>query len=116
MNREEEAIIKLEALEERLAAAQRAAAPGAAAPRPAELAALKASFVDFHGEAVLLLHWSLINYSGVVKVRCLGGRGGAVELLARGESQGLQEAAAGRLCPGGRRECCRERCCRPFSL
>jgi hypothetical protein len=32
------------------------------------LAALKKDMVDFHGELVLLLHWSLVNYAGVAKI------------------------------------------------
>jgi hypothetical protein len=39
-------------------------------PRPAHdaLQASKAALVQFHGELVLLLHWSLLNYAAVVKI------------------------------------------------
>lgn len=39
-------------------------------PRPARdaLQASKAALVQFHGELVLLLHWSLLNYAAVVKI------------------------------------------------
>jgi hypothetical protein len=53
--KEEEAVIRLQALEERLAA-------GPASP------SLKADLVDFHGEMVLLLHWSMTNYAAVAKI------------------------------------------------
>jgi len=66
IEREEEAVIKLQALADRRAAAE-AADP---ALREAEVAieALRAAFVDFHGELVLLLHWSLVNYAGTIKI------------------------------------------------
>lgn len=49
----------LQALAEQLAAAR---------GHPHLLTPLKASLVDFHGEMVLLLHWSLLNYAAVVRV------------------------------------------------
>ncbi|KAK9814479.1 hypothetical protein WJX72_006578 [[Myrmecia] bisecta] len=58
MDKEEESIIKLRNLEEQL-------------PRLAgdeERSALRTKFVDLHGEMVLLLHWSLLNYAAVVKI------------------------------------------------
>lgn len=34
----------------------------------AELRSLKAAFIDFHGEIVMLLHWGLLNYAAVNKI------------------------------------------------
>ncbi|GAB4814737.1 hypothetical protein N2152v2_001783 [Parachlorella kessleri] len=58
IEREEEAVIRLKALEDRVADAA----------GPQELSALGIALVDFHGEMVLLLHWSLINYAAVAKI------------------------------------------------
>ncbi|GLC36000.1 hypothetical protein PLESTB_000528000 [Pleodorina starrii] len=41
---------------------------GSAAPHIAALQAVKSRLVQFHGEMVLLLHWSLLNYAAVVKI------------------------------------------------
>ena len=49
MEKEEEAVIRLQALNERRASG-------------ADAAQMMQEFADFHGEMVLLLHWSLINY------------------------------------------------------
>ncbi|GLI68571.1 hypothetical protein VaNZ11_013037 [Volvox africanus] len=38
------------------------------APLVAELQEVKSRLVQFHGEMVLLLHWSLLNYAAVVKI------------------------------------------------
>ncbi|GIL92808.1 hypothetical protein Vretimale_19231 [Volvox reticuliferus] len=37
-------------------------------PHLAELQEVKSRLVQFHGEMVLLLHWSLLNYAAVVKI------------------------------------------------
>jgi hypothetical protein len=55
MEAEEDAVIKLQALQDRMARGENADS-------------LRAAFVDFHGELVLLLHWSLVNYAGVAKI------------------------------------------------
>ncbi len=34
------------------------------------------AFVDFHGELLLLLHWSILAYTGLVKVGAGGLRAG----------------------------------------
>lgn len=47
IEREEEAVIRVKALEDRMAAARTGK----------ELAALGSALTDFHGEMVLLLHW-----------------------------------------------------------
>ena len=75
MEREEESVIRLQALSDRRAAAEAAGS----SLRPREAEALRTAFVDFHGELVLLLHWSLVNYAGVVKIlkkhdKLLGGQ------------------------------------------
>lgn len=59
MDKEEDAVIKLQALADRIQGAQGGSE---------ELQELKAALVDFHGEMVLLLHWSLLNYAAVVKI------------------------------------------------
>lgn len=59
MEREEEAVIRLRALQD-----ARADAAGA----PDHLDRLRSEMVDFHGELVLLLHWSLVNYAAVAKI------------------------------------------------
>lgn len=58
IDKEEDSVIKLQSLADRIAAASSAE----------QLQALKAELVDFHGEMVLLLHWSLLNYAAVVKI------------------------------------------------
>jgi hypothetical protein len=58
IDKEEDSVIKLQALSDRIKAAT----------QPDELQSLKAELVDFHGEMVLLLHWSLFNYAAVVKI------------------------------------------------
>eukprot|EP00879_Flechtneria_rotunda_P022352 GHRR01023583.1.p1 GENE.GHRR01023583.1~~GHRR01023583.1.p1 ORF type:complete len:199 (+),score=78.09 GHRR01023583.1:395-991(+) len=58
IDKEEDSVIKLQALSDRIKGATGAE----------ELQALKAELVDFHGEMVLLLHWSLLNYAAVVKI------------------------------------------------
>ncbi|KAI7841035.1 hypothetical protein COHA_005263 [Chlorella ohadii] len=99
MEKEEDAVIRLRALQDRLAAAKAAAAQpgapagnaaavavaaaadapasageggggsgGAAGLPPVELEQLRSEMVDFHGELVLLLHWSLVNYAAVAKI------------------------------------------------
>lgn len=61
IEREEDAVIKLQALEERLTLALSGVQHNA-------IEKLKSDIVDFHGEIVLLLHWSLVNYAGVAKI------------------------------------------------
>ncbi|KAL4452619.1 hypothetical protein ABPG75_008281 [Micractinium tetrahymenae] len=59
MEREEEAIIRLRALQD---------ARADAGASPDQLERLRSEVVDFHGELVLLLHWSLVNYAAVAKI------------------------------------------------
>lgn len=63
MEQEEEAVIKLHALQER-----RAVVECSEETNEQAMESLRAEFVDFHGEMVLLLHWSLVNYAGIVKI------------------------------------------------
>lgn len=58
MEREEDAVIKLQHLVDKKSSIN----------SNKEAESLRAAFVDFHGEMVLLLHWSLINYAGVIKI------------------------------------------------
>ncbi len=58
MEREEDAVIQLQALQDGLAAAA----------TPAAQAQARARLVDFHGSCVLLLHWGLLNYAAVAKI------------------------------------------------
>lgn len=59
MEREEDAVIRLRALQDE---------HGAAGLASSELEQLRSEMVDFHGELVLLLHWSLVNYAAVAKI------------------------------------------------
>jgi hypothetical protein len=57
---EEDAVIRLRSLEDRLKAVEE--------NDDAKRAALRADFIDFHGEVVLLLHNSMVNYAAVAKI------------------------------------------------
>ncbi|KAL6878465.1 hypothetical protein ACP4OV_012635 [Aristida adscensionis] len=63
LEQEEEFIIRHRELQERI---QRAAVQAAAAE--AEVARIRREVVDFHGEMVLLLNYSSINYTGLAKI------------------------------------------------
>lgn len=58
VEKEEVSIIRLRALEDRIESCS----------GDEELKALKTQLIDFHGELILLLHWSLLNYAAVVKI------------------------------------------------
>lgn len=58
MDKEENCIIRVEHLERELAGAT----------TPEQLGALHKQFVDFHGEVLLLLHWSILAYTATVKI------------------------------------------------
>lgn len=66
MEREEEAVIKLQALIDRRESLEGRQHEFPASPSSSE--SMRAAFIDFHGEMVLLLHWSLVNYAGIVKI------------------------------------------------
>lgn len=57
---EEDAVIRLRSLEDRLKAGKE--------DGDAKRAALRADFIDFHGEVVLLLHNSMVNYAAIAKI------------------------------------------------
>ncbi|KAK9868332.1 hypothetical protein WJX84_006673 [Apatococcus fuscideae] len=58
MNKEEDIVIRLQTLEDR----------SNSVCTPEEQQQLKLAFVKLHGEMVLLLHWSLLNFAAVVKI------------------------------------------------
>lgn len=60
MEKEELNVIRFDALKNEL---QGATAPG-------KLLSVHRALVDFHGELLLVLHWSVLAYTGLVKVRC----------------------------------------------
>ena len=68
IEREEEAVIKLQALIDRREALQCRRDVSDVPGSPSSNESLRAAFIDFHGEMVLLLHWSLVNYAGIVKI------------------------------------------------
>ncbi|KAJ1296766.1 hypothetical protein BS78_01G327300 [Paspalum vaginatum] len=66
LEQEEEFVIRQRELQERIRSAS-ASAP-APAPDHAELARVRREVVDFHGEMVLLLNYSSVNYTGLAKI------------------------------------------------
>jgi SPX domain protein involved in polyphosphate accumulation len=58
MEKEETSVIRVERLEHQLATAAGAV----------ELAELHKQLVDFHGEVLLLMHWSILAYTATVKI------------------------------------------------
>jgi SPX domain protein involved in polyphosphate accumulation len=58
MEKEEESVIRLRTLEDAAKVAQDMDAVGQVFKR----------FVDFHGEMLLLVHWSILAYTGLVKI------------------------------------------------
>lgn len=58
MEKEETSVIRIERLEAALAAAT----------TPQQLSELHKQFVDFHGEVLLLVHWSILAYTATVKI------------------------------------------------
>ncbi|KAF6262614.1 hypothetical protein COO60DRAFT_599971, partial [Scenedesmus sp. NREL 46B-D3] len=58
LEKEENSVIRVERLEHELAAAT----------APEQLNALHKDFVDFHGEVLLLVHWSILAYTATVKI------------------------------------------------
>ncbi|GMH34100.1 hypothetical protein BSKO_01934 [Bryopsis sp. KO-2023] len=61
MDAEEKVVIRLQALEAELNQMHKS-------DNKEDLQPLKAAFIDFHGEIVLLLHWGLLNYAAVTKI------------------------------------------------
>eukprot|EP00879_Flechtneria_rotunda_P001036 GHRR01001173.1.p1 GENE.GHRR01001173.1~~GHRR01001173.1.p1 ORF type:complete len:455 (+),score=188.02 GHRR01001173.1:332-1696(+) len=58
LEKEENSVIKVERLEHEFAAAT----------TPEQLNELHKEFVDFHGEVLLLVHWSILAYTATVKI------------------------------------------------
>jgi SPX domain protein involved in polyphosphate accumulation len=58
LEKEENSVIRVERLEHELAAAT----------APEQLNSLYKDFVDFHGEVLLLVHWSILAYTATVKI------------------------------------------------
>ncbi|KAL6594097.1 hypothetical protein ACP70R_048998 [Stipagrostis hirtigluma subsp. patula] len=65
LEQEEEFIIRQRELQERI---ERAAEAKPAPATEAEIARIRREVVDFHGEMVLLLNYSSINYTGLAKI------------------------------------------------
>uniref|UniRef100_A0A7S0V5U9 SPX domain-containing protein n=1 Tax=Polytomella parva TaxID=51329 RepID=A0A7S0V5U9_9CHLO len=63
IEKEEDAVIRLQTLSDEVMASTNLESGNAD-----DLHSLKARLIDFHGEMVLLLHWSLLNYAAVVKI------------------------------------------------
>lgn len=61
MDAEEKVVIRLQALEAELNQVTKS-------NNQEDIQPLKAAFIDFHGEIVLLLHWGLLNYAAVTKI------------------------------------------------
>jgi SPX domain protein involved in polyphosphate accumulation len=58
IEKEETSVIRVERLESELATAS----------TPEQLNELHKQFVDFHGEVLLLVHWSILAYTATVKI------------------------------------------------
>ena len=88
-------MIRLKDLEDRLKVALSSGSPAGSEA----LHTLGTAFASAHGEMVLLLHWSSLNYAGLTKIlkkhdKCTGerGRGGRAlrgALLVAGTGEGL---------------------------
>ena len=58
LDKEEDNVIQLSSLEDAAAAAE----------TPEQLHAVYKRFVNFHGELLLMVHWSILAYTGLVKI------------------------------------------------
>ena len=67
MEREEDAVIRLRSLEDDAAAAL-SAARSSTTPALAPVAAAYKRAVNFHGELLIVVHWSILAYTGLVKI------------------------------------------------
>ena len=84
IEQEEEAVIKMQTLRDEYEAACKARAAGRRDSDATWLSSpavrsIRSRFADLHGELVLLLHWSIMNYAGTLKIlkkhdKLLGGR------------------------------------------
>jgi hypothetical protein len=64
MEQEEDVIIRLQTLRDRRVALKSSTTPAA----DAEAKILHTAFVNLHGELILLFHYSMVNYAGVMKI------------------------------------------------
>ena len=58
LDKEEDNVIRLSSLEDDAAAAE----------TPEQVHAVYKRFVNFHGELLLMVHWSILAYTGLVKI------------------------------------------------
>jgi len=65
MEQEEDVIIRLQTLRDRRVALKSNTTPAAA---DAEAKNLHTAFINLHGELILLFHYSMVNYAGVMKI------------------------------------------------
>lgn len=72
MEQEENCVIKLQTLQEHFDCIGKNPVPDSrdkhGGVRGGEEEKLRLAFVDLHGELVLLLHWSIVNYAGILKI------------------------------------------------
>jgi hypothetical protein len=68
MEQEEGNVIKLQDLIDRYEKLQPEKSNSSGSCSAGDVERLRSQFVDLHGELVLLLHWSIVNYAGVLKI------------------------------------------------
>lgn len=68
MEQEEGNVIKLQDLIDRYEKLQPEKSNSSGSCSAGDVEKLRSQFVDLHGELVLLLHWSIVNYAGVLKI------------------------------------------------
>ena len=68
MEQEENSVIKLQDLVDRYEKLQPEKSNSSGSCSAGDVERLRSQFVDLHGELVLLLHWSIVNYAGVLKI------------------------------------------------
>ena len=68
MEQEESNVIKLQDLIDRYEKLQPEKSNSSGSCSAGDVERLRSQFVDLHGELVLLLHWSIVNYAGVLKI------------------------------------------------
>lgn len=68
MEQEESSVIKLQDLVDRYEKLQPEKSNSNGSCSAGDVERLRSQFVDLHGELVLLLHWSIVNYAGVLKI------------------------------------------------
>ena len=71
MDKEELAVMKLERAVEEVQKLKREVEAGFHSSEASKASSLMQSLVDFHGDLVLTLHWSLINFNALSKMASL---------------------------------------------